>query len=139
MKSIDGSNIESQTIRTRFSQWNVLFQCKPPCSTRNKGQHLFQTYKTCLLGSKWKVRMIYRSIPQSLLFSKIYISTTIAEVNADNVVFFPKKTELPAVKIDVFLTQAEKDTIKVLANIPAPKVPKFEAGDEIKNALLKLE
>ena len=59
-------------------------------------------------------------------------------MNADNVVFFPKKTELPAVNIDVFLTQAEKDTIKVLANIPAPKVPKFEAGDEIKNALLKL-
>ena len=59
-------------------------------------------------------------------------------MNADNVVFFPKQINFPAVKIDDFLTRAEEDIIKILANTPEPTVPILEAGNETKNSLLKL-
>ena len=53
---------------------------------------------------------------------KCYISTTGSEVNYGIVVFFPQQIDFPAVKIDAFITLAEKYIIKILANNPAPTV-----------------
>ena len=60
-------------------------------------------------------------------------------MNACTVVFFPKQINIPAVKIDDFLSQSAGNIITIFANTPSPTVPSLEAGDETNKALLKLK
>ena len=50
IKSTEVSNIQYKIIRTRFSQWTVLFQYNYPFSTGNQSCHYFQSNQPCLMG-----------------------------------------------------------------------------------------
>ena len=70
---------------------------------------------------------------------KCYISKTRAEVNADTIVFIPKKIVFPEVKPEHFLQQAAEDIVTILSQPQQyPIIPTLQLGNETKNAFLQL-
>ena len=56
----------------------------------------------------------------------------------DTVTFIPHTIPYPKVTTDDYLRQAADDIIHILTNSPSRTVPTLEAGDPVRNALLKL-
>ena len=56
----------------------------------------------------------------------------------DTVTFFPHAIPFPEVRIDDYLRQAAIDIIDILTNPPPTTLPTLQAGDETRNALLKI-
>ena len=69
---------------------------------------------------------------------KCFVTDTRKELDCDTVSFFPKTIPFPAIKTDDFLRQAALDIISILSEPPSSTVPSLEAGDETRNALLKI-
>ena len=69
---------------------------------------------------------------------KCFVTDTRKELDSDTVTFFPKNIKFPAVTTDDFLRQSALDIISILSHPPPSTVPTLEAGDETRNALLKI-
>ena len=69
---------------------------------------------------------------------RCFIPETRAEVDCDTVEFFPTNIPFPAVKTDDYLKQALTDIVSILTKPPPSTVPSLEAGDETRNAILKI-
>ena len=68
---------------------------------------------------------------------KCYMPKTHSEINADTIVFIPKKIVFPNVKIDDFLIQAATDIVSLFTNPPTNMIPSLQVGDSTQNALLQ--
>ena len=56
----------------------------------------------------------------------------------DTVTFFPHTIPFPEVRVDDYLRQAATDILDILTNPPSTTLPTLQAGDETRNALLKI-
>ena len=67
-----------------------------------------------------------------------YFPKTRSQRDVDTVTFSPKVVTFPAVKTEDFPKQAALDIISILTRPPSSTNVKLEAGDETRNALLKI-
>ena len=67
-----------------------------------------------------------------------YFPKTRSQRDVDTVTFFPKVVTFPEVKTEDFLKQAALDIISILTKPPPSTTVTLEAGDETRNALLKI-
>ena len=69
---------------------------------------------------------------------RCYFPKTRSERNVKTVTFFPHKINFPKVTTDDFLRQSTTDIIKLLTTPLSGVGPTLEAGDETRNAVLKI-
>ena len=69
---------------------------------------------------------------------KCFVPRTRTEINADTLIFIPKKINFPEVTAEDFLKQAASDIITILTTPQSSPIPSLEAGNKTKNALLQL-
>ena len=69
---------------------------------------------------------------------KCFFPHTKAERNVKTLTFFPALVQVPKVTTDDFLRQAALDIITILTQPPTHDKITLEAGDETRNALLKI-
>ena len=68
----------------------------------------------------------------------IYVPKTRSTCISDTVTFLPHKIPFPTIGLQEYLKKAAEDIITILSKPPSMVLPTLEAGDNIRNALLKI-
>ena len=69
---------------------------------------------------------------------KCFLPKSRREVHSDTVTFIPAKINFPSVSVNDFIKQAASDLITLLTHPPPKTIPTLEAGDPVRNALLRI-